>query len=319
MLYDGDPGIDDALAILLAAKMEDVELIGVTTVAGNCSATQAARNALNMLERIAGRPEVPVAVGATKPLLREFRPSYEIHGSDGLGETRLPDPKVKPVEVHGADMLVNAVKELGEELTVVTGGPLTNLALAVAKDPSIPSNLKKVVIMGGCIRSPGNVTAASEFNIHHDPEAAKIVFNSGLPITLVSLDVTAREENLIRPEDLKILKGRRDSASKTIYKMLSYYLEAYRRYRFMDGCYLHDPLAMLIALKPHILRDTERIHVDVETIGEVTLGRTQADLRRYPSNPPNVVHCLKVDYEEAHSLFSSLIFNEKKLKERINQ
>ena len=307
VLYDGDPGIDDALAILLAARMEDAELIGVTTVAGNCSAAQAAKNTLNVLERIAGRPGTSVAVGAAKPLLRRFKPSYEIHGSDGLGETHLPNPIGKPAEVHGADMLLNAVKELGDKLIIVTGGPLTNLALAVAKDPSISSRLQKVVVMGGCIRSPGNVTAASEFNIHHDPEAAKIVFNSGLPITLVSLDVTAREANLVRREDLKTLKGRKDSASKIIYKMLSYYLEAYRKYRFMDGCYLHDPLAMLIALRPCILKDTERIHVDVETVGELTLGRTQADLRRHSSNPPNVVHCLKVDYEEAHSLFSRLI------------
>ncbi|MEM2123318.1 MAG: nucleoside hydrolase [Candidatus Bathyarchaeia archaeon] len=307
MLYDGDPGIDDALAILLAVKMENAELVGVTTVAGNCSAAQAARNALNVLERIAFRPEIPVAVGAAKPLLREFKPSYEIHGSDGLGETHLPDPEIKPLQVHGADMILETAKKLRGELTLVTGGPLTNLALAVAKDPSIQYLFRRVVVMGGCIRSPGNVTAASEYNMYHDPEAARIVFNSGLPIMLVSLDVTAREENLIRRSDLRALKGRRDVVHETVYRMLSYYVEAYRRYRFMDGCYLHDPLAMLIALKPHILRDVERIHVDVETVGELTLGRTQADLRRYPSNPPNVVHCLNVDYGEAHSLFRRLL------------
>ncbi|MBS7645326.1 nucleoside hydrolase [Candidatus Bathyarchaeota archaeon] len=308
VLYDGDPGIDDALAILLASRMEDAELIGVTTVAGNCSAVQAARNALNILERVAGRPEVPVAVGAVKPLLRGFKPSYEIHGSDGLGETHLPDPAIKPSRVHGVDMILEAARELGDELTLVTGGPLTNLALAVAKDPSMSSLLKRVVVMGGCIRSPGNATAASEFNVYHDPEAAKIVFNSGLPITLVSLDVTARRENLIRRTDLKALKKRGDAAHETVYRMLSYYVEAYRRYRFMDGCYLHDPLAMLIALEPRLLMDAERIHVDVETVGELTLGRTQADLRRNPSKPPNVVHCLRVDYGEAHSLFRRLIF-----------
>ena len=307
VLYDGDPGIDDAMAIILATRLEKIELIGVTTVSGNCSATQATKNALNILTRVAGEPGIPVAMGAEKPLLRESKPSVQIHGFDGLGETSIEDPELKPLKIHAVDMILSNCRDLGDELVIVTGGPLTNLALACLKEPQLFKHIHKIIVMGGCIRSPGNITSAAEFNIYHDPEAAKIIFKSELPITLVSLDITVNNGNCITSEDLKTLKNTKKDSHKIIFKMLHYYINSYKAVRGVDGCYMHDSLAMILAAKPNLITKKEQIYIDVEISGEITLGRTQADLRCPPSQPPNIIHCREVDYVKTQRIFRTLV------------
>ena len=236
LIYDGDPGIDDALAILYALNSPKTILQGITTVAGNVTIDKTTKNALNLLE-MAERSEIPVAKGAAKPLLRELRQAEEFHGPDGLGNTNLPEPKLKPEPIHAMDQIISSIMANKGDIALVAAGPLTNLAMAVLKEPNIRFHVRKVIIMGGAIRAPGNVTMASEFNIYTDPEAAKIVFNSGLPIILVSLD----EE---------------------------------------------------------LMTESENIYVDVETEGKITLGKTQADLRRYSKCQPSLTHCVQIDYEK---------------------
>lgn len=307
VLYDGDPGIDDAMAIILATRLENIELIGVTTVSGNCSATQATKNALHILARVAGKPGIPVVMGAEKPLLREGNPSVQIHGFDGLGETFISDPDLKPLKIHAVDMILSNCSDLGDELVIVTGGPLTNLALAFLKEPTLFKHIHRIVVMGGCIRSPGNITSSAEFNIYHDPEAAKIIFKSELPITLVSLDVTVNNGNRITSEDLKMFKKMKNYPHRMIVKLLHYYINSYRSVRGVDGCYMHDSLAMILAANPTLITKKEQIYIDVEISGELTLGQTQADLRCPPSQPPNIIHCQEVDYVKTQLIFRNLL------------
>ncbi len=239
-------------------------------------------------------------MGASKPLLGELETSERFHGRDGLGDTedlfrdlnyRELLGKVKP----GVDLIVKSVLENPQPITLVTAGPLTNLALAVRMRPEIATKIGDVIIMGGAVREPGNVTMAAEFNIHTDPQAAKIVFNSGLPITLVSLDVTTKEENILTHDHLAEIEKTDTGISRFVSRIARYRMKSGRESKYIRGCFLHDPLAVAIAIDRRLVRKSEEIYVDVETAGEITLGKTQADLRRYSEHRPNLTHCLEVD------------------------
>jgi len=295
VILDCDPGIDDALAMLYALKSPHTTLLGITTVAGNVTVDKAVKNALNVVEMVE-RGKVPVAKGATKPLYREHMHAEAFHGKDGLGDTNLPEASLKPEPVHASDQIISSIMANKGDVELVTLGPLTNLAMVVLKEPSIRSHLRKVIIMGGAIRVPGNVTMASEYNIYADPEAAKTVFNSGLPITLVSLDVTMNHRNILTPSHLRAIEDANPRIGAFIVRIARFYTESCGK-NGQEG-HLHDPLTVGIALDEELITECERIYVDVETEGRITLGKTQADLRRVPRCPPNLTHCVQINYEK---------------------
>ena len=296
-IYDGDPGIDDALAILLALRSREVKLEAITTVGGNVTVELATQNTLRILE-LAGDADVRVAKGYERPGLRT---ATSFHGEDGLGNTGLPSPSRTAEETNAVDLMISEIKREKHGISLVTAGPLTNLAKAVQKDSGIKDHVREVVVMGGAIRVPGNVTPAAEFNIYTDPEAAQTVFASGLPITLVPLDVTTQV--ILRPNHLAKIEAADTELTSFIGRMVRYYMDASRKFEGLDGCYLHDPLAVGFAMDSSIAR-TEMIHVEVETHkGAITRGMTLADLRAKPSSRPNVRCCSEVCSEDFLNLF----------------
>jgi len=299
IIYDGDPGIDDALAILLALRSPEVKLEAVTTVGGNANVELATQNALKILELV-GDEDVRVAKGYERPGLKT---ATSFHGEDGLGNTGLPPPTRKAESTNAVDLMISEIKTERYGISLVTAGPLTNLAKAVEKDPSIRDYVREVIVMGGAIGVPGNVTPAAEFNIYTDPEAAQTVFASGLPITLVPLDVTTQV--VLRPDHLAKIEEANTELTDFIGRMVRYYMEASKRFGGLDGCYLHDPLAVGFAIDNSIAR-TEMVHVEVETHkGAVTRGMTLADLRAKPSSRPNIRYCSEVRSDDFLDLFVS--------------
>src|SRR5213082_3596005 len=189
IILDTDPGIDDALALFLALASPEVQLEAVTTVSGNVDVALTTYNALTLLE-LAGRTDIPVARGIDRPLIRQPFNAAFVHGDNGLGGLQLPEPGIQPVAEHAVDVIIEKILAAPGEITLVTIGPLTNIALALRREPRIAQHVREVVIMGGALRVPGNDTPTAEFNIFADPHAAHIVIHGGWPIRLVSLDVT---------------------------------------------------------------------------------------------------------------------------------
>jgi len=294
IIFDGDPGIDDALALLYVLKSDNAVLRGITTVGGNISLDKTTQNALRILE-ITNNTHIPVARGIEKPLLRENKSEGEVHGRDGLGNSNLPIPKIKPIDDHAVDFIINTIMENPKQITLVPVGPLTNIAVAVIKEPRLKDYVKEVVIMGGAVLTYGNITPESEFNIFTDPEAAKIVFESGLPITLVGLDVTM--QTCLTPYHLDEIMEVSTPVTEFVKKIITHYMKFYKEVVGIDGCGMHDPLAVAVAMDKSLVK-TRRLFVAVETKGEYTSGETVADLRGSKEgavNPPNMDVCVEVD------------------------
>jgi purine nucleosidase len=294
LIFDGDPGIDDALALLYALNADKVVLRGITTVGGNISLENTTRNALRILE-ITDHTEVPVAKGVGKPLLRENKSVGEVHGKDGLGNSNLPSPKIKEIDIHAVDFIINTIMENPKQITLVPVGPLTNIAIAVIKEPRLKDYVKEVVIMGGAVTTFGNITPESEFNIYTDPEAAKIVFESGLPITLVGLDVTMK--TLLTPTHLQKIMEVSTPVTEFIGNIITHYMKFYEEVVGVRGCGMHDPLAVAVAIDKSLVK-TRKLFVTVETKGEFTTGETVADLRGSKEGEvrqPNMDVCIEVD------------------------
>ncbi|AJY77462.1 hypothetical protein VN24_03205 [Paenibacillus beijingensis] len=306
MILDVDTGIDDSLAILLALKTEHVVVEGITTVFGNTSVEQATRNTLQVIGLADAPYEVPVAKGAAGPLFGEWGgPVVHIHGDNGIGNCELPWPEQEPLDEKAADFIVRKVNENPDALTLVFVGPLTNLAIALAKDPSIASKVKRLVLMGGAVKVPGNVTPVVEANIHSDPEAAHRVFESGMPITMVGLDVTMK--TIIGKSHLDRLAAGTASARRPqfIGGILSYYFEAYLKQDGFYGSPLHDPLAVAVAVDPSLVQ-TEEVYIRIETKGELSYGATIADFRRPPERT-NASLCTEVDSERFVEYFMNVL------------
>jgi purine nucleosidase len=296
---DCDTGLDDALALLYACRAQGTELVGVSTVAGNCPLAQATANTLAVLG-LAGRTP-PVVPGAARPLLAE--PSYarEVHGADGLGglAAELPAPTAAPAADpgHAAAALSQAAQARPGVLTVVATGPLTNLALAGLLDPELPRRVRALVAMGGAVAVPGNVGPVTEFNFGFDPEAAALVLRQGWPLTVVPLDVTL--QCLAGPREADRLEGAADPVAAFVARALRRYQEAYEARLGRRAAPLHDPLAVAVALDPTLV-DAVEVPVAVETRGEVTRGMLVADRRpgRAPGGPTARV-ALRVDADRA--------------------
>ncbi|MDQ7820182.1 MAG: nucleoside hydrolase [Armatimonadota bacterium] len=299
MIIDTDPGIDDAMAIVLALASPDVRVEGLSIVFGNTSAEQGARNALAVLET-AGRPDIPVAIGARKPLVRPYHGrGAVVHGSDGLGETGLGNGRPVP-NLRSIDFLISRIAQTPGEISIVALGPLTNLALAVSAEPRLAQWTREVVVMGGAVSTRGNATPVAEANIHNDPEAARIVFHAGWPVTLVGLDVT--HQVVMTPEDLRRLAAAQTPVTRLITAITPFYMEGYRRRMGIDGFYVHDPTAMVALIAPALF-DVAAVYVDVVTGDDRALGQTIADFRGQWNMAPNVRVCVRVDAAAVVNLY----------------
>jgi inosine-uridine nucleoside N-ribohydrolase len=275
ILLDCDPGHDDAIALLLALASPELELRGVTTVAGNQTLEKTTANALRVLEFV-GRDDVDVAAGADRPLVREPFVAAYVHGETGLDGPDLPPARGQPVDRHAVDFLVERVAGT----TLVATGPLTNVALLLASHPD--ARPERIVLMGGSI-AEGNVTPAAEFNIWADPEAAARVFASGLDLTMIGLDVT--HQALMRDEHADRLRasGRTGRMVAELYDFFSrFHAETYG----FDGAPIHDAVAVAYVFRPDLVETAHR-HVAIDCQSELSRGRTVVDLWRRTGNDPN--------------------------------
>ena len=318
LILDVDTGIDDSLALLYAAASPDADLIAATCVSGNIEAEQVGINTRAVLE-LAGRTDVEVAMGRQVPLVRALETTPETHGPQGLGHAELPPPSQDLSDRHAVDLILEEARRRPGEITLITLGPLTNLALAVLREPALPRLLKGYALMGGAFGVSGNTTPTNEWNIHCDPEAAKIVFRAwgdaiaadpSIPRPLaLGLDVT--EQARIEPEHVVRLARRagstpddsiapdgndpmapqRSVASDPIVRYvadaLRFYFEFHQRYDGFYGAFIHDPLAVAATLDRGLV-ETEALFVDVETRGEITTGMTVADRRGLTGRAANL-------------------------------
>ena len=272
VILDTDPGIDDALALFLALASPEMQLEAVTTVSGNVHVDLTTRNALALLE-LAGRTDIPVARGCDQPLVRQSVIADYVHGDNGLGGVELPEPQLQPVGRHAVDVIIEKIMEAPGEITLVAIGPLTNIALAVREEPRIAQYVREVVIMGGALRVPGNVTPAAEFNIYVDPHAAHMVLHAGWPIRLVSLD--ASTQALLQSQQVDLLAANGSPVTQLMQQMIDYYLDTYGQSRSINAFAMHDPLCLAAALHPELIT-WKAGYVDVELAGTLTLGETVA-------------------------------------------
>ena len=267
-MIDCDPGHDDAMAIMLALASPEVELLGITTVAGNQTLDKTTRNALKVLELV-GRTDVPVAAGAERPLRRELRTAANVHGESGLDGPDLPAPTTSVVEQEAADFLAAAIEP---GVVLVPTGPLTNVAHLLERHPGVAQRLERIVWMGGAI-AEGNVTPAAEFNAYVDPEAAAVVFASGIPVTMIGLDITHKA--LFKAPDAERLRAA-GSVGRAVAEMADFFLRFHRqRYRF-DGAPIHDAMAVAHVIDPTLV-ETVNCNVAIETASEYCDGRTVVD------------------------------------------
>lgn len=279
MILDGDYGIDDSLAALWLAHQPDVEILAVGSVHGNATADAAASNALAVLE-IAGLPGVPVAVGASMPLAQPVDISAMVHGADGLGgRAPTPGPSRAPVGVAAAVQIVETARRHPGECTLVATGPLTNLALALLLDPGLPGLIEQVVVMGGTVDHPGNISPHAEANIFHDPEAARLVMSTPWKVTLVGLDVTMA--TWLGEADLERIAASPAKAGRFAHAILPHYLEFYRERHGRRGCPLHDPTAAILAVHPELATAWMDVPVDVELRSAATRGMLLIDRRKF--------------------------------------
>ncbi len=283
ILIDTDPGIDDAMAILLALASPEVQVEGLTVVFGNSGDVNLlARNALAILELV-GRGDIPVAVGSSHPLVRAYHGRGSIvHGDNGLGNVELPPPTTLPVAQNAAHFIIDTCLANPGEITLVTLGPLTNIALALRIRPDLPRFVRRLVMMGGAISAPGNVSPVAEANVHNDPEAARLVFNAGWEITMAGLDVTMQ----VHMDD-EYLGGLRDIGNQTgrlVWEITRFYVAAYHSFGYANMV-VHDSCALMAIIRPEFFT-SKFVYVDVETSGELTRGQTIGDWRRQYRHEP---------------------------------
>jgi purine nucleosidase len=298
ILIDTDPGIDDILAILLALASPELELKGISVVVGNCTVDQGVENALGLLELLNRR--IPVARGADRPLIQPTLTAPETHGASGVGYARLPLSTHSPIRQRAAEFIIEQVLSAPGQICLVCIGPLTNLALALRLEPAILSAIPEVIVMGGAIRHPGNTTPQAEFNVYCDPHAAHIVFHSGLPVTLVPLDVTYQV--ILTRQDVERLLKIPSPISRVIADATRFYMEFHDEYQDIQGCVINDPLALALAFAPELV-DLHSLYVDVDISGGVSLGNTFADFYHLTKRAPNLRVALGVRAQDFMALF----------------
>lgn len=288
VILDTDPGYDDAVAILMALGSPAFDVLGITVVAGNATVERTFHNARRLVDFTGAG--VPVFRGCDRPLLRALVTAPHVHGETGLDGVDLAAPSEPPQEQHAVLFLVDTLRRAPEPVRLITLGPLTNVALALRLAPDVRERIGRIVMMGGSACG-GNVTPAAEFNIYVDPDAAKIVLESGVPITMVGLDVTHRA--VFTREDIAALAAG-GPGSRLAGRILSEYAERLLRLGRAEGARLHDPLALAVAVDPSLVR-TRHVRVEVETTGELTVGQTVVDLDGVSGKPANADVAVEVD------------------------
>ena len=299
ILFDTDPGIDDACAILLALASPEISIEGLSIVHGNCTVEQATINALSVLE-LADAGHIPVAMGCGLPLVQPSLLAPETHGSTGLGYASLPEPRARPILQHGIDFLIERIMSAPGEITLVAIGPLTNLALAIRQEPRIVKAVRELIIMGGALRSEGNTTALGEFNTYVDPHAAHIVYHAGMPATLVPLDVTY--QCVLTSADVKKIRQTDSAITKFVEDATRFYMEFHDEFQSIDGCVINDPLALALTFAPELCTYRE-MPVDVDISGGISMGKTIGDFYNYEKKPANMKVALGVKPREFMELF----------------
>jgi inosine-uridine nucleoside N-ribohydrolase len=293
VILDCDPGHDDAVALLLALASDEVEVLGVTTVAGNQTVDKTTANAIRLLD-YAGRPDVPVAAGAGRPLVRELRVATDVHGVSGLDGADLPPASRAP---DGRHAIAAALSSSSAPVTLVATGPLTNVALFLARYPELEGRLERIVLMGGAI-GEGNVTPAAEFNIWADPEAAHRVFSSTVELTMVGIDVTHKA--LLNPTHLAALAATGD-VGRLVGDLYGFYVPVHRQRYGWDGAPAHDAVAVAHVIDDSLL-DTVVCGVTVDTGPEPSRGRTYVDLRHHMGWTPSRHVAVDIDADRFLSL-----------------
>ncbi|HDZ8835344.1 pyrimidine-specific ribonucleoside hydrolase RihA [Aeromonas dhakensis] len=291
VILDCDPGHDDAIALILALASPELKVLAVTTSAGNQTPDKTLNNALRILTLL-GRDHIPVAAGAPKPLARELIIADNVHGESGLDGPKLPDPAFAPVAMTALELMAKCLRESPEPVTLVPTGPLTNIALLLAAHPELKQKIARIVLMGGAAGA-GNWTPAAEFNIYVDPEAADMVFKSGLPITMCGLDVTHQAQ--VMDEDIERVRAINNPVAQCVAGLLDFFMIYHRDPKWgFAGAPLHDPCTIAWLLAPALFHGVE-CRVDIETGGTHTSGMTVVDRYGLTGKPANALVLLGLD------------------------
>lgn len=296
IMIDCDPGVDDAIALLLALTSPELEVLGITTVAGNVAMEHIQRNARQICE-LAKRPDIPIFAGCPRPLMRPLQTAEDIHGAGGLAGMTLPEPAMPLQSKHGVDFLIETLQTATAPITLATLGPLTNVAIALVKAPHIAEKIERIVLMGGS-STFGNITPSAEFNIYVDPHAAHVVFTSGIPLTMIGLNVThtvlstpARRDRLRTCGDVGAIAAR----------MLDFYGSEEAGQLGLEGPPLHDPCVIAYLIQPDLFVG-QTAQVNVEIASPLTIGRTVVDF--YPTEKPNATVITQADADGFYELLT---------------
>ncbi|MBC7634933.1 MAG: nucleoside hydrolase [Acetobacteraceae bacterium] len=299
IIIDTDPGQDDAVAILLAMASPELEVLALVVVAGNVPLQYTRINARKVLE-LAGRPDIAVYVGCDRPMRRKLVTAEHVHGKTGLDGPDLPAPTMAERSQHGVDYLIDTLRaEPAGSITLCPLGPLTNIAMALIKAPDIAARIGEIVLMGGAYFEVGNITPSAEFNIYVDPDAADVVLNSGVKITMIPLDVTHRA--LATDARLAAIAAIDNQASRAVSAMLNF-SERFDRVKYgWDGAPVHDPNVIAYLLRPELYTGRQ-INVAVELASELTLGMTVVDYWQITQRPRNVFYVRDMDAQGFYDL-----------------
>jgi len=303
IIIDTDPGQDDAVAILLAlASPDEIEVLGITAVAGNVPLYLTEKNARIVCE-LAGRPDIGVYAGCARPLKRKLITAEHVHGKTGLDGPELPEPKIKLKEKHGVDFIIDTfMQEPKNSVSLCPLGPLTNIATAILKEPRITSRIKQIVLMGGAYFEVGNITPAAEFNIFVDPDAAKIVFASGIEIVVMPLDVTHKA--LVTTQRNEAFRQLKTSVGVAVAEMTDFFERFDKEKYGSAGAPLHDPCVTAYLIDPTIFSG-RKINVEIETESELTLGMTVADWWRVTDRESNAFFVGDLDANKFFNLLTN--------------
>lgn len=302
IIIDTDPGQDDAVAILMAlASPEELDVLGIVAVAGNIGLKQNAINARKVVE-LSGRTDIPVYAGCSRPMRRTLVTAEHVHGDTGMNGPDLPEPTIALQDQHGVDFIIDTImNNPPKTITLATLGPLTNIGMALVKEPAIAERIEEIVLMGGAYFEVGNITPAAEFNIYVDPEAADLVMKSGAKITIQPLDVTHMIQ--ATPARLNAIKALGNKAGAAVHAMLTFSEQFDLKKYGWEGAPLHDPTVIAYLLKPELF-EGRVCNVSIETASELTVGMTVADYWHVTDKPRNALYLRSGDAEGFYALLT---------------